>query len=109
MTHQSEPVAWTVIPQDHRRRLITRLSQMAYRQLKAAALVEGTFHDSYDIGLCSGKQEDPGPSSRPTGGGVCPAVDDATDYAAPGIDPPAVWAGGAGAEVGLVAVPGLSD
>jgi hypothetical protein len=48
---QSEPVAWTELPADCRRHLITRLSQLAYRQLRSAAGAEGALHDRHPRSL----------------------------------------------------------
>ena len=45
MTHQVDPVAWTQVPLERQRRLISLLGQLAYRHLAAARVEEGNTHD----------------------------------------------------------------
>jgi hypothetical protein len=59
MTHQTEPVAWTQVPLERQRRLISLLGQLAYRYLAAARVEEGNAHDGGDI-------KTPGPGGQDT-------------------------------------------
>lgn len=109
MTHQAEPVAWTQVPLERRRRLITLLGQMAYRHLSAVRVEEGNTYDDHDINT-------PGPGEQGTrstpgslGGGIGATIDGAASGAAPGVDPAPIWPGGTRPQLGVGTATGAGD
>ena len=107
MTHQAELEVWRQMPPEQRRRLITRLSQLATRQLRESQDVKVGNNDG--PAMCAAQRQDSEHAPRPLGGGVCSAVDVAASGPSSGIDSIAIRVGGACLESGVVAVAGAGD
>jgi hypothetical protein len=74
MTQHALSGIWTDVPLEHRRRLITLLSQIAARQIIRPSTTEGEPYADSTIEIPRREQQDFRPASGPFGGRLRPTI-----------------------------------